>query len=196
MTLNGYLSLAWQSVIAPRDVARMLLSLRLGTEAIACAMALVVVLQSALVGVSVQLAPPDDEALMPLLSQPMVFAGGLAIVMVATIVAMTWSGRGIGGTGRLRDVALLVAWVQGLDVLVQALLIVLAPIAPGLAGIVSLAASAAGIWILINFLAEAHGFEGLGKSALSVLLAVTGLALGIALFLSLSGATVGMTGDV
>ena len=33
MTLNGYLSLAWQSVIAPRDVARMLLSLRLGTEA-------------------------------------------------------------------------------------------------------------------------------------------------------------------
>ncbi len=190
MTLNGFFALAWQSVTAPREVARMFLALRLGTEALALAFALVVVLQTAFVTISAQIMPPDP-VLAPILGQPMIFLAGLATVLVIVTLALTWAGRGLGGVARVRDVALLVVWLQGLDLIVQAALVVLAPLVPALAGLVSLAASGAGIWILLNFLAEAQGFEGLGKSALSLLLAVTGLALGISLFLTLSGATMG-----
>ncbi|SFE12712.1 YIP1 family protein [Roseivivax sediminis] len=189
MTLNGFFALAWQSVTAPREVARLLLSLRLNTEALILSFSLVVVLQTVLVTMSAQIRPPDP-ALAPLLGQPLVFLVGLATVLIVLVLALTWAGRGLGGAGRVQDVALLVAWLQGLDVLVQLVLLLMLPVAPVLAGLVSLLATGAGLWILLNFLAEAQGFEGVGKSALALLLAVTGLALGLALFVTLSGATV------
>ncbi|SLN29551.1 Yip1 domain protein [Roseivivax jejudonensis] len=189
MTVNGFLSLAWQSVVAPREVARMLLSLRLSGDVVGTGFALVVVLQTALVTLSAQIVPPDPS-IAPLLSQPFLFAAGLAVVLVILTLALTWAGRGLGGVARLRDVGLLVVWVQGLDVLVQVLLTILAPLVPPIAALVSLAATGVGLWILLNFLAEAQGFEGVGKAALALLVAVTGLALGLALIVTLSGATV------
>ncbi|ETX16732.1 hypothetical protein OCH239_01655 [Roseivivax halodurans JCM 10272] len=195
MTLNGFLSLAWQSVTAPRDVARLLLSLRLGTEVVLTAFALVVVLQTIFVALSAQIMPPDP-AVASILSQPIVFLAILSTVLCVMILALTFAGRGLGGVAQVRDVGVLIVWVQGLDVLVQAVLVVTAPLLPGLAAMISLLATGVGLWILINFLAEAQGFEGVGKAALSVLLAVTGLALGASLFLSLTGATTGIVPNV
>lgn len=195
MTFNGLLSLAWQSVTAPREVARMLLSLRLGTEVLLLGFAVVVVLQTIFVTLSAQIAPPD-QAIAAFLSQPIVFLFGLATVLVVMILALTYAGRGLGGIARVQDVGLLIVWVQGLDVAVQAILLLTAPVMPGLAAMVSLLATGVGLWIVLNFLAEAQGFEGVGKAALSMLLAVTGLALGISLFLSLSGATTGTLPNV
>ena len=195
MSPSAFLSLAWQSIVAPREVARLLLSLRLGHEAIVLAFALVVVLQTALVTVSSMLIPPDPSVA-PILMQPMVFAVGLCAVLLVLTLALTWAGRGVGGVAQVAEIALLVVWIQGLDVVVQAVLVLLAPVVPGLAGIISLAASGVGIWILLNFLAEAQEFEGLLKAALVMVLAVTGLALGISLVISLSGATMGLNANV
>lgn len=196
MTSDAWLRLVVQSVTAPREVARWLLSLRLGHEALLLAFALVLVLNTALVRTSALLTPPDP-ALAPFVEQPLTFLMGFGGILAIVALVLTWCGRALGGTGRIEDVGLLMIWLQGLRVLVQAGMLVLIPLSPGLAALVSILASALGFWILVNFLAEAHEFGSLGKSALVVLLGITGLALGLSLFLTLIGATAtGMNGNV
>ncbi|SIS92421.1 Yip1 domain-containing protein [Roseivivax lentus] len=196
MSPAGYLRLAWQSVLAPRDVARLLLSLRLGHEALLLSAALVLVLNTALVRASAMITPPDP-AIAAFVEQPLTFFMGLGGVLAIMALVLTWCGRAVGGTGRIEDVGLMMIWLQGLRVLVQLAMLVLAPVAATLAAFVSVGASLLGLWLLVNFLAEAHGFASLGKAALVLLLAVTGLALGISFFFTLIGATAsGMTANV
>lgn len=196
MTPQGLLSLAWQSVVAPREVARLLMSLRLGHEALLLLFALVMVVQTAMVLLAAQVVPPDP-ALAPFVTQPVVFFMGFGGILAILALALTWTGRGLGGAGRIEDVGLLVIWLQVIRILVQAGSLALGTVAPGLAGALSIAASIVALWILVNFLAEAHGFETLGKAALVLLLAMTGLALGLSFFLTLIGATtMGMNANV
>ena len=196
MTPEAYLRLAWQSVIAPREVAQLLLSLRLGHEALLVSAALVLVLNTALVRASALITPPDP-AIAPFVEQPLTFFMGLGGILALVALVLTWCGRALGGEGRIEDVGVLMIWLQGLRVLAQIVMLVLVPLAPALALVVSLGASAIGLWILVNFVAEAHRFETLGKAVFVLLLAVTGLALGMSFFFTLIGATAsGMNGNV
>ena len=188
MTFAGLLSLAWQTVYAPRDVARLLLSLRLGREALLLAFGAVVVLNTLLFGISAQVNPPDD-LLRPILGQPVIFLLTLAGTLGVTAIALTWTGRALGGTGRIEDVGLLLIWLQALRLLVQVALVGIVPLAPGLAGVVVVAAAMLGVWILVQFLDEAHGFGSPVKAALVLLAGMTGMAIGLMFFLTLIGAT-------
>lgn len=170
-----------------------MLSLRLGHEALLVSAALVLVLNTAIVRASTILTPPDP-AIAPFVTQPLTFFMGLGGILAIVALVLTWCGRAVGGTGRIEDVGLMMIWLQGLRVIVQLVMLVLAPIAATLAALVSIAASLVGLWILVNFLAEAHEFPTLGKAAFVLLLAVTGLALGLSFFFTLIGATAsGMT---
>ncbi|MFZ5963004.1 YIP1 family protein [Thalassococcus sp. BH17M4-6] len=196
MTLGGFLRLAWQTLVAPREVARLLLSLRLGHEALLLAFALVVVLNTMIFLATAQISPPSD-ALVPLLSNPVIFMLTLGGTLGVTAIALTWTGRSLGGVGRIEGVGLLLIWLQAVRMLVQLAVMVLMTIDPGLAGLVVVAASVLGVWILTNFLDEAHGFDSLFKAALVLLLGVTGMALGLSFFLTLIGATtMGLTTNV
>lgn len=196
MSVAGFLQLAWQSVVTPREVARWLLSLRLGTEALLLSGALALVLNTLFVrAAALQVAP--DPAIAAFVEQPLIFFGGLVGMLALGTLALTWAGRAIGGTGQMRDVALLLIWLQALRALVQALMLVLMPILPALALLVSFGAGLIGIWLLINFLAEAHGFASRGKAAFLLLIAVAGLAVGLSFLFSLFGATAtGMNANV
>ncbi|MHA6344183.1 YIP1 family protein [Roseivivax sp. CAU 1761] len=190
MSAQGFFALAWQSVVAPREVARFLLSIHPGREALILLFALILVVQTGLVVTAALISPPDP-VLAPFMAQPPVFLAGYGGLLVALILALTWSGRALGGRGRFEEMALLVIWVQALRLLVQGLGLALGLAAPVLAGLLALAASAAAIWILVNFLAEAHGLAA-GRAAFALLLALTGLALGLSFFLTLFGATTTM----
>lgn len=50
MSAAALLSLAWQTIVAPREVARLLISLRLSREVLLTGFALVVVLNALIVG--------------------------------------------------------------------------------------------------------------------------------------------------
>ncbi|MHA6323607.1 YIP1 family protein [Roseivivax sp. CAU 1753] len=196
MTLHAYLRLAWRSVVAPREVARWLLSLKLEHEALLVSAGLVLVLNTALVRASALITLPDP-AIAPFVEQPLTFFMGLGGILAMVALVLTWCGRAVGGVGRIEDVGLMMIWLQGLRVMVQAMMLVLVPLSPVIATVVSLAASMVGLWILVNFLAEAHRFPSLGKAAVVLLLAVTGLALGMSFFFTLIGATAsGMNGNV
>ncbi|SNR41391.1 YIP1 family protein [Puniceibacterium sediminis] len=196
MNLTAFLQLSWNSVVAPRDVARQLISLRLGQEALLLAFALVVVLNALLFGLTV-LATPTSGASQSLLSSPLFFMILLGGALAITIVALTWVGRMLGGAGRIEDIAVLLIWMQALRVLVQIAMLVLLPLSMAFSAILVLAASVAGVWMLVHFIDEAHGFGNLLRALLVLILAVTGTALGLALFMSLIGATtMGLNGYV
>ncbi len=196
MTVQGFLNLAWQSVVAPREVAALLLSIRPSREALGTAFALVVVMNALVFAGSLLVTPPSD-ALAPALGDPMLFMVFMAFSLVAMTLALTWAGRALGGTGRMEEVALLIIWLQALRVLVQTGLLVLLPLSATLSAFVVMAASALGIWILLNFIAEVHELDGLGKAALVLVFGVLGMALGLTLILSLLGITpYGVTSNV
>ncbi|MDJ0821269.1 MAG: YIP1 family protein [Paracoccaceae bacterium] len=188
MTLQGFINLAWQSIVAPREVAALLLSIRPSREVLLTAFALVVVLNALVFAASVMVTPPSSGPT-PALGDPMIFMVFMAFSLVAMMLALTWAGRGLGGTGRIEEVALLIIWLQALRVLVQTGLLVLLPVSEFLSAIVVMAASALGLWILLNFLAEVHDLDGLGKAALVLVFGVLGMALGLTLILSLLGIT-------
>lgn len=194
MTLNGFLSLAWQSITEPRDVARLLLSIRPGSEALLTGFALVIVLNGLLYGVTSLLGGGSAS---DILGSPTVFMAMQAGTLAATIVAFTFVGRFLGGIAGLEQVALLMIWLQALRVVGQVIVIVLQVVAGAFAGIAVLAITAIGVWIAVHFLDEAHGLDNLFKALVVLILGVLAMAIALSLVLTAFGVTPqGITGYV
>ncbi|MGR3376519.1 YIP1 family protein [Salipiger abyssi] len=187
MTAAGFLRLAWQTLVAPRDVAKLLLSLRLGHEALLTALALVVVLNALVVGLIQASGLPG--AALPVMISPGVIAALLAAMLTASILFMTWLGRILGGQGRAEDIALLLIWLQALRALGQIAVALAAAVSGALASLLVIAALIAGIWIMINFLDVAHGFDSLGKALLLLVLGSVALVFALSFVFTLLGVT-------
>jgi len=99
----------------------------------------------------------------------------LAVVLLAAV------GRVFGGRGRPEDALLLVAWLQALMVVAQAVQLVVLLVLPGLAGLVTGLAVGLFFWLLTGFVQALHGF----RSRLAVLGGVLGTLFGAAFVVSL-----------
>ena len=185
MTLNGFLALALQSVTDPRGVAKLLLSMRLGTEAIATAFALVIVLNG-LVYALIELVSPDGSGVM---GGPMVVMALQAATLVLTVVAVTWAGRGLGGAGGMQQIAVLMIWLQALRALAQAGILVLLIAIPFLGTLAVFAVSVLGVWIAVHFVDEAHGFGNLLKALMVLIVGVLAMAIALSIVLTMVGVT-------
>lgn len=195
MTPQGFLTLAVQTVTTPREVAQWLLSLRLNREALGTAFGLVVVLNALIFSIADQFLAEIPGA--GLLGVPMVFLAIQGLTLLATILFMTWVGGIMGGTARLEEMAVLLIWLQALRVLVQAGLVVILPLAPALGGLLILLSSAAGVWIIIHFIDEAHGLNNLFKALLVLIFGIFGMAVALSIVLAMLGITPdGLTGYV
>ncbi|MFZ7089635.1 YIP1 family protein [Primorskyibacter sp. 2E233] len=195
MTLEGFLRLALQTVTAPREVARLLLSLRLPREALVLGFALVVVGNALVFSVSLVLSPPNVA--LGLLGNPLSLMAIRAVVLFATILCFTWGGRMFGGTARFQDMALLLIWLQALSVAVQVVFSLVLPLAPGLSSLLVFAATAVGAYITVNFIDEAHALASAGKSVMVMIFGLIAMAIGLSILLSLLGFTpTGLTGYV
>ncbi|WGW03192.1 YIP1 family protein [Tropicibacter oceani] len=195
MTFEGFLRLALQTVTAPRDVARLLLSLRLPTEALVLGFALVVVGNALVFSISLVLMPPTQA--MGLLGNPLALMAIRGVVLLATIASLTWIGQMFGGRARFESIALLLIWLQALSVAVQVLFTFILPIAPQLGSALVFAATAIGAYITVHFLDEAHGLNSIGKSVVVLILGMIAMAVSLSIFLSLVGFTpAGLTGHV
>ncbi|WP_372893596.1 Yip1 family protein [Rhodosalinus sp.] len=186
MTTAALGQLAIETIRDPREAARRLLALDLPRSALWTALALVIVLNAAVYGLSNMLVPPPSDVPMAALS-PVPFAAFLAAGLIGTIYALWYVGRALGGAGSLDDVMVLLVWLQALRLAVQAALLVLVPLSPVLSSLVVLAAAVIGFWILLNFVDMAHGYGSLLKSLGAVALSVLALALGLTLFVTLFG---------
>jgi membrane glycosyltransferase len=81
----------------------------------------------------------------------------LAANLIAAVL-MSQVGRAFGGKGRFADALLLVAWLQAMMALVQAVQIVALVVMPPLAGIVLVLAIGLFFWLLVGFVQALHGF--------------------------------------
>ncbi|MFW2542661.1 YIP1 family protein [Primorskyibacter sp. 2E107] len=195
MTLDGLLRLGVQTLSAPREVARLLLSLRLPNEALVLGFALTVVANALLFSISLLMAPMPET--FELLSNPLALMAMRAVMLITMIAALTGIGRLFGGQASIADIAVLMIWLQVLGLAAQAALTLLAPLAGNIATLLAFAASAIGAYIATAFIDEAHELNSAIKAVLVLILGVIAAAVGLSILLSLLGFSPnGLTGYV
>lgn len=196
MTTGYWRDLAVTSVTDPAAAARTLMGLKLPRGILWTAVALVATLNAILFTVS-NILVPAPVPIEGLPTSPFVYLVLIAAGLILTVYALFWIGRGLGGQGTLDDVMVLVVWLQGLRVIVQAVALALMLILPALAALLVFVAGLVGIYILLNFVNQAHRLNSLGKSAAILIAAVLAMALALVLAISiLGGAVTGSYGNV
>ncbi|OED46561.1 hypothetical protein ACH42_03770 [Endozoicomonas sp. (ex Bugula neritina AB1)] len=184
--LNGFFTLAVRTLQEPRTVADELISMRIERRVLWLALALVVVLNTLIYQLSLVIAPPLQE-LPFIFTSPVPFAVIVGSGLVLSIYSITYAGRFLGGKASLNDIMVLLVWLQYLRFAVQVLMVVLMPIASGIAGLLVFAASLYGIWLVLQFVDVAHRFDSLFTSFGTLVFSVLGIMLGVAILLSLLG---------
>lgn len=185
-----------RTLIDPRGAAREIIDLNLPQPVLWNALLLVVVMGVLLTYGTVMIAG-QEALILQMAGSPLVFALFMSGQMVLLIFALLWTGKVIGGKGTLEAFAALIAWLQTLWLLaqiVQTVLMVVAPTSSALFGIISVVY---GLWVLIQFICEAHEFptwvKGVGVMAMSVI----GVVAGVSFLLSVIGiSTLGISGNV
>ena len=184
--LNSFITLALRTLSDTRSVAQELLAMRFERSVLWTALALAVVLNAIAYQFSLVISPPTVE--LPLIfASPIVFAGLIGGGLVLSVYATTYAGRFLGGTATLEGIMTLLVWLQFLRFTVQVITFFLMGIIPGLAGLLVLAASLYGIWLLLQFIDVAHGFNNLFTSFGALLLSGLAIMLGLAIVLSFLG---------
>ncbi|GGL65344.1 YIP1 family protein [Wenxinia marina] len=188
LTLGDLGRLLRLSLLDPAAAARAVLALRLptgalwsGLGAVTCLGVLVAALAE---GAVIELALGSGTVLV---LSPFAYAVLLASSLVVTVFAVTWTGRMLGGQGDLEGALALVVWLEAVAIAVRLAQILTVLVLPPLALFVGLAGLFVLLWCLLNFTRELHGFDGLGRAAVTLILAVLGLGIGLSLILALIG---------
>ena len=186
-------ALVKQTLFDSRGAAGQLIELRrgLGSETLWSAVVLAAVLNALIISAGMHVFPPSPEQaqMMP----RVFFRPGLLAVMAAGAIALMvfvlhWTGRMLGGKGDLRDMLVVITWLQIVQVGLQLVVLILALVAAQLANLANMAAFFWGLWILIAFVDRVHGFMSPMKSLGVLAAGMTLLLVGIAVFLLLFGA--------
>jgi Yip1 domain len=179
--LRGLVGLSFRE---PRQAARAVLSLPLGDNGRWAAFALMAVVSAALMHVLSTLAPLEGDA-GEVIAPPgpffwvFVVGGGMLVLTGATYGV----GRLFGGKARPGDLAVLVAWLQALQLVIAVAQVATMVLLPILGGLIEIASLLAFLWLLSAFVTEAHGFRSMAAVAGGVVVTFFVLALVFALLL-------------
>ncbi len=184
--LNAFITLALRTITEPRVVASELVAMNFERRILWLALFLVVVLNTLIYQLSLIIAPPP-ETLPSFFTSPVPFAGLVGAGLVLSVYALTFAGRFLGGKAKLEQIMTLLIWLQYLRFAVQVIMILLMPVLPGLAGLLVFAASLYGMWLLLQFVDVAHGYNSLFTSFGALVFAAIAIMLGVAILLSLIG---------
>ena len=201
MTQAGFKPMFVLTLRNPRAAARMILEMRLPTQALWMALTLVSVLTSLWFSGILQVADLPDSEMgdmarnSPGYSSPLFFAAMQWGRAVLSVFVLCWVGQVLGGQGQLRDVLAVVTWLQMVGVCVIVALTLVGVILPFITTLGMLAFFVWWIWAMVCFLDEAHGFgspiKAFGVLMMSVLGVLIGLSIIMGVILSLY---VGLTG--
>ena len=188
MTLGGFVTSVIDTLRAPKEAARWVMSFDMTRGERWMALFLVVLLSVILQQATTMLFPQTvDSLLADLLSRPLTVATIQMSIMVLLVFAIYWIGRARGGTGDFGDAILLLTWVQCVLVFLQVLQTIFLFLMPPLAGLLGVLGIFVFFWLLTNFIAELHGFKSLGLVFAMIVLSGLGIAFGMALIMSLIG---------
>lgn len=186
MTTKMIRDLVILSVTKPAEAARQILAFQVPREALWTALFLAAVLNTLFYQLS-RFLMPGPSPFPGALESPGIYLGLVAAGLIITIYAIFRAGRMMGGQGTLDDVMKLMIWLQFLRVIAQIATLVLAFTIPMLAALMVLAATIAGLFIMINFIDQAHRFGSLGKAIGVLLLSGFALAFFVSILLTFAG---------
>ncbi|NDW43365.1 YIP1 family protein [Ruegeria sp. PrR005] len=187
MTPSEIRRLALLSITNPAQAARDVMALNLGRETLWLGLALAVVLNALLHGLSNLAFGPMS---MPLPGMPVSVVGYGALMaggLMLTILAVHRVGRWLGGQGSFGDVMALIVWMQLLLVVVQAVTLVLALTIPILSALLALAANLVALYVFLHFIDQAHRLGSLMYAAGVLVLSILAIAFSLFVLLSLAG---------
>ena len=191
LTVANLAGLVALTLREPREAARVILRVPLPLSARWAAMLLMAVLSAVLMQVMQALLPPplaaDGTPLEPV--GPFFWAGMMVVGMVLTSLLVFAVGKWRGGRGELPDAVILIAWLQFLQLVVVAVQILLMLVLPMVAPVVEIIGVLLFLWLLVNFVAEMHGFRSLGLVFLGVILTFFGFVFAMSLLLMTFGVT-------
>lgn len=172
------------TITRPHEAARRVLALNLPREALWTAIFLVAVLNTILRSL-INIAVPQE--MFPGFNTPGVYFVFAAGSLVIAIIALFWAGRALGGRGEMTDIMAVIVWLQVLRLMVQVVSVLLLLSLPALAGVLMIAASLIGIWIMAHFVNEAHRLDSLGRAFGVLIAAFLAMVLGVSALLSVVG---------
>lgn len=189
---RGFARMIWDTALRPAEAARTLFAHDYPRRALWMGLVLVSVVSALLAAGLQALVPAPDlpegsEAVEPMMFSPMAYVLLLGGSLVLSAVAFHFTGRALGGAGRMVDALAAMIWLQVMLIALQigqAIVTFALPPLGLVAGIVSLVI---GLRSTIYFLREMHHFDGMGRAILTFFLAI--LALGIVLFVVMSAAS-------
>lgn len=170
----------------PPAASDVILGWNLSKEAMWTAIALVSVVVTILSTVS-NIILPVPAPLNAIVGSPFIYfiiaAGGF----VATVHAIYWTGRMLGGRGRLEDLMVLLLWLQAMRAVAQVAVLVTLVIAPILASFLVLLIAIATIWVFINFISIGLHLNSMVRAIVVLVVAALALIIGLSFLLSLIG---------
>jgi hypothetical protein len=189
MTMAHIAGLVRLTFAKPREAAQVVMRMPLALQDRWAAVALMAVLSAFLMQAMAALLPPavgpNGEVLQPV--GPFFWAGMIAIGMVLTASLAFAVGRWRGGKGELADAVILIAWLQFIQLLMVVLQLVLLVTVPLLTPVVEIGAVLLFLWLLVNFVAEMHGFRSLGLVFLGVVVTFVVAVFSMSLLLMMLG---------
>ncbi|MGR3501071.1 YIP1 family protein [Pseudaestuariivita sp.] len=189
--------------MAPRDVARRIISYGIPRAELWLALAAVSCLGAVLSSAPAVLFAPETTTdpfqaqVMALLRMPVLLASVSFFGVGIVGYAFHLTGRALGGESSFEGVLSLMVWFQVLQLLLQVLLLLMGFVLAPVAGLISLIALPLALWIATNFIDVAFGFDNILKTLGVMFAAVVGLTLGLSVVLALFGVgSGGMPGNV
>ena len=176
----------------PKAASEIILRWNLSKEAIWTSIGLVSVLATILSTLSNMLFPVPAP-LGVLAANPFIYflitAGGFVLMAQAVF----WTGRMMGGQGRIEDLMVLLVWLQAMRIAAQAMVMVLLLIMPALASMFVIFVMLASLWVFVHFINAALRLESLGRAVLVLFVAALIVIASATLILSILGvSTVGV----
>ncbi len=180
--------LGGETLRAPRTGVRRLLALGLPMEARWLGLILVTVLAVIVTRVSLLMLPPGDElGFLAIVTDPFVGVPLQAGSLVITAVAISGIGRIFGGRGGFADALLVIVWVEFLMTITQVAELAVMLVVPPLGAVLGIAVLVFFVWLVVNAIAELHGFDNLLMVFLGLVGGFVALVVALATLLSALG---------
>lgn len=170
----------------PRTAGEIVLSWNLSKEALWTAIALVGVIVTILAGIS-NMVMPLPAPLETIGQSPFLYLAIAIGGFLATVHAVYWTGRMLGGRGELHEFMVLLLWLQTLRAVAQAVILTALIVAPMLGSFIALFVGVATLWVFVNFINVGLRFDSLWRSVFVLIVGAIAFMVGLSFLLSLLG---------
>lgn len=170
----------------PLAASQVILGWNMPKEALWTAIALVSVVITILSTLSNMLFPVPAP-LSVIVGNPFVYFVVAAGGFVATVHAIYWTGRMLGGRGAVEDLMVLLLWLQALRATAQVGVLVLLILAPAVATLMVLVVAVATLWIFVHFISVGLQLNSIFRAVVVLFVGAAVLITGLSFFMSLIG---------